>query len=117
VQALASSQSVPSFTGSGSQAPVSGTHTFVKHASGLEPQTTGVPALHSLSAAPQISFPLQALPSLQSLSVSQLQLAMSAAHAPLFGSQLSTEQVSPSSQTTAMPAQTPSAQASSEVQA
>jgi hypothetical protein len=117
VQALPSSHGAPSFTGSGWHAPVSGTHTFDKQASLLCAQTTGVPTWHSLSLGLHVSVPLQALPSLQSALVTQLHAVMSAAQAPLFSSQLSTEQASPSSQTTGLPAQAPSVQASSVVHA
>jgi hypothetical protein len=77
VQALPSSQPVPSMRGDALHAPVLLSHTPTLQASSSPEQLTAVPATQLNVARLHVSTPLQALPSLQSASFAQPHLLWS----------------------------------------
>jgi len=116
VQAFPSSQDVPFALGTAVQAPVDGEHVPVLQASVSVLQSTGVPLLHVSVAGLHVSTPLQALPSLQSVSFAHPHAVLSAVQPPALSLQLSTVHAMPSSQETALPPHTPPVHASPAVQ-
>jgi hypothetical protein len=116
VQALPSSQPVPSMRGVALQAPVLPSQTPTLQASSSPVQLTVAPATHVNVPRLQVSTPLQALPSLQSPSLAQPHLLWSKLQ-PEGSWQLSTVQVMPSLHATVPPPQTPLVHLSALVQA
>jgi hypothetical protein len=106
VQALASSQPVPSPLGVALQAPVLASHVPVLHGSSKALQSTAVPRLHVNVLKSQVSTPLQASLSTQSAFLVQPHLLVSKLQ-PVGSTQLSSEQAILSSHANGAPTHTP----------
>ena len=106
VQALPSSQAVPSLRGTAAHAPVFASHVPTLQASSRLEQLTAVPATQLKVCRLHFSTPLQALPSLQSASLAQPHLLWSKKQPP-GSTQLSTVHAILSSQLTPAPPHTP----------
>jgi len=116
VQALASSQPVPSVFGVALQAPVFESQVPVLQASSSALQLMAVPRLHVNVVKSQVSTPSQASALTQSASLVQPHLLVSKLQ-PLGSTQLSTVQAILSSQVTVVPPHTPLVHLSPLVQA
>jgi hypothetical protein len=116
VQALASSQPVPSVFGLALQAPVMESQVPVLQASFRAAQLTAVPRLHVSVVRSHVSTPLHASASTQSAFLVQPHLLVSKLHPP-GSTQLSTLQAILSSHVTAVPPHTPLVHLSPLVQA